>query len=147
MGWNLPTILGSAGLAALALSAVLFTQSWHLASYGLRAEGTVNRVLLDSIHGGGGRGSGIMYYAFVRFRTESGEDIEFRSNASNKPHYQKGQRVPVAYDPLFPERARVATFGVLWAAPLFAAIAGLGLIGFAVGFAARHAGLETEPEV
>jgi len=140
MRWNLPTILGSAGLAALVLSAVLFAQSWHLETYGLRAEGTVNRVLLGSIHGGGGRGSGTMYFAFVRFQTESGEAIEFRSNQSNKPLYRKGQRVPVAYDPAFPEKARIASFGVLWSAPLFTAVAGIGLIGFAAAFAARPRG-------
>jgi len=141
MGRKLTTIFGSAGLAALALSAVLFAQSWHLVGSGRQAEGTVNRVQLDSIYGGGGRGSGIMYYAFVRFRTESGEAIEFRSHQSNKPLYRKGQRVPVAYDPAFPEKARIASFGVLWAAPLFAAAAGIVLIVFAIGYAARPRGI------
>jgi hypothetical protein len=70
-----------------------------------------------------------MWYAFIRFQTESGEYIEFRSNAGNKPLYQKGEQVIVLYDPDAPETAQINSFGVIWATPVFAAVIGLGLLG------------------
>ncbi len=134
---HLPKILGLAGLALLVLSVFLANESFHLVTDGKQVEGTVMRVQLGS-DGSGDRYSGIMYYAVIRFQTESGQDIEVRCHMSNKPLYRQGEQVMVVYDPDAPEKAKIGSFGVLWATPLFTAATGISLLGFSVGFAIRR---------
>lgn len=144
---NSPRLLIWAGVAVLAVSAWLFHQSLSLTANGLGADGTVVRLaqgtplsgdprdnpvarLMQKNTGAGKYRADAAYYAVIRFRTESGEEFEFRTHGNNRPLYRLGERVPVIYDPEMPETAQVYSFGVLWAAPLATALIGLGLVGF-----------------
>jgi hypothetical protein len=65
----------------------------------------------------------------VRFRTEAGQEVEFRHFVySSLPVYQEGQTVPVLYRPARPDRAIISAFTALWLFPTI-----FGGIGFAFG--------------
>lgn len=79
----------------------------------------------------------------VSFRTQSGEDMQFRSSVfSSPPAYQVGQEVTVIYDPFQPQTAiiRSSLFLEFWFVPLI--LWGLGtifsLVGIILLFAALH---------
>lgn len=56
-----------------------------------------------------------------------GRVVTFRSGVSGSDPV--GAKVPVVYPPAAPERARIATFGYLWAAPLILVLTALFFVG------------------
>ncbi len=55
------------------------------------------------------------YHPVVRFATESGESIEFRSSiSSHPPAYEKGEAVTVRYDPDHHYNAKIDGFFSIW---------------------------------
>jgi hypothetical protein len=105
------------------------------------ATGTVTDVREETrrSHGSGSRSS--RTYRFqcpvVRFRTQDGrkiEDLKLEPPGSWS-RYEIGQQVPLLYDPLRPEEARIQSSAGLWFVPvLFAAIGSrFLLVGLTVG--------------
>lgn len=70
------------------------------------------------------------YAPVVRFVTDTGETIEFKSNtSSNPPSYTNGERVEVLYSPLAPRDAKIDGFFSLWAGPImFGAVGSIFLV-------------------
>lgn len=128
---NLISFLYAAALVLLILSAWLFGKSLNLTTGGRQADGTVLRV--EQGYTGSKRYSGIEYYAIIRFETASGAIVDFRSHGNKEPLYKRGERLAVVYDPKAPHKAQVDSFGVLWAAPVFAAAAGIGFMFLGIG--------------
>jgi Protein of unknown function (DUF3592) len=61
------------------------------------------------------RTSRTLYFPVVQFRAEGGAVIEFRSNfGSNPPAHRKGEIVPIRYDPVDPQGARIDTPAAIW---------------------------------
>ena len=62
--------------------------------------------------------SSSVYYPLVQFKTEKGEEVEFVSSCGSRPAaYDKGESVPVRYDPnstKYPYRAGIDTFVSNW---------------------------------
>ena len=55
------------------------------------------------------------YYPRVRFRTRSGQDLEFLSNTGSSPAaYRENEGVAVVYDPADPAHASINGFWSLW---------------------------------
>lgn len=138
--WTWSKISIWAGVAVLAVSIWLFGQSLSLTANALGAEGRVVRVAQEYISRAKGDkySGGIAYYAVIRFRAESGEEIEFRTRGNNTPPYRLGSELPVIYHADNPSRARVYGFGPIWASPVFTALLGILLIGFGMGLSKRR---------
>jgi Protein of unknown function (DUF3592) len=61
---------------------------------------------------------GRTWYPVVLFRTAGGQRVQFESSSGGGPDsYERGDRVPVAYDPDTPRDARLATFTGRYAFP------------------------------
>ena len=71
------------------------------------------------------------YYPLVRFTTESGRTIEFRSQLTVEGHPQNiGDRVPVLYDPNNPEDAQINDPSNRWLQFSLFCLGGVGFLGF-----------------
>jgi hypothetical protein len=77
------------------------------------APGTVTDLVLQS--DSSSRSSAGVYYPVIRFKTATGETIDFKSTTgSNPPAYKKGAQVQVRYDPNNPYRAKIDSFFSIW---------------------------------
>ncbi|HET9050958.1 MAG TPA: DUF3592 domain-containing protein, partial [Candidatus Dormibacteraeota bacterium] len=75
--------------------------------YPARTTGTVS----DSRVEPSGVSGGYRRFPVVRFTTGQGRTVEFRSDVhSNNRRYRPGVRVPVAYDPVHPDHARIDAY-------------------------------------
>lgn len=68
------------------------------------------------------------FVPIVEFRVESGEMVTFMGAVAERfwSNYQIGKAVIVAYDPEFPEDARINELGEIWFAPAMLFLIGLG---------------------
>lgn len=74
----------------------------------------------------------VTYKPVVRYKTATGEQIEFvSSTGSNPPGYRKGEKVEVLYLPSEPGNASINTFFSLWLGHLI--VGGVGGVFFMVG--------------
>ena len=66
----------------------------------------------------------------VRFRTESGEEIEFLGTVAERfwTDHQTGNTVSVIYDPASPEQAKINEYAEIWFAPAILFLVGLGAV-------------------
>ena len=97
----------------------------RLEALGLRAPGEVVRLQRDYSSDDSGR---TVYFAIVRFRTESNVRVEFKDSVgSNPPSYRRGDKVTVLYLADNPQRDAMIDHGVWgnWVIPalLFLAVA------------------------
>lgn len=130
----LPIIFGIVGVILLGTSGSLTVGSLELTANGLRAEGTVVRLQRRYTRNSDGHGR-YVYRPMVQFRTEAGEDLEFRgSTGTGSPAYRRGERVTVLYLPQSPQDAKIDSFGDLWGGPLITFIVGLVFTAIAGGF-------------
>ena len=106
--FGIPTLLAICGgiitLAGFRMGedmAVSFRQA-----YTAKAFGTVLATRIENVVSGGYR-----HFPVVRFTTGQGHTVEFRSPVhSSSRRYRPGVRVPVAYDPVHPDHARIDTY-------------------------------------
>lgn len=88
-------------------------------------------IIVDLIESSGSEG-GTVYSAVVRFQTADGQEIQWtESMASNPPAGQRGDQLPMRYDPADPQKARIAKTSRLWFMPLL--FGGMGVLFFAIG--------------
>ena len=105
--------VGSIMLAGAALSFMHTRQFVHSSSVG-------DGVVIENVwrESSGRRRSG-SFYPRVRYRTMSGQDFVIISNTGSRPpSFRVGERVQILYSPDNPTRARIDSFGSLWALPL-----------------------------
>ena len=131
-------------LVLLAISAVLLGKGWAhwQASSELveRTELTEGSVVRMAPYLGGklGKGSSLVYFPVVKFRTLEGREVIFENRESRRAdHYKPGDKVPVRYDPNAPQQAVIATFSSLWSIALIYAVAGFLLLLFGAWFLKR----------
>jgi hypothetical protein len=134
-------IFGGIGLLMALIGGGMFvyTQTWLGRT--IAVEGQV--IELAGGGGGSGRRSG-SYYPVVRFATQDGRKIEFRSSmGSNPPAFGVGEMVTVRYLPDQPESAGIDAFFSLWFLPLM--FGGMGaiflLVAGGMAFATRRRAL------
>jgi len=90
----------------------------------VRAEGTVveNRLVTD-------RRDGVVeqsYVPVVEFRNAQGQITRFTDGVGSlPPDYAVGERVPIAFDPAEPSRARITSWKRLWLVPTILIVVGL----------------------
>lgn len=90
------------------------------------AKGTVIDLILDR---SSSSSSGV-YYPVIRFKTESGEIIEIKSDTgSNPPSHKKGAHVQVRYISNNPYRAKIDSFFSIWFFCIISAGMGIGFSG------------------
>ncbi|MBL6749169.1 MAG: DUF3592 domain-containing protein [Nevskia sp.] len=119
-------LLGLAGLALLAGSAMLFAGARSFIAHAARAEGVVTDLVQDA--------DSKNQAPQVQFVDAGGHPQQFVSSlSSNPPAYARGDKVPVLYDPARPAHARIDAFFSLWGAALVAAALGLVLLAAAAG--------------
>lgn len=112
------------GLAVWSFSVYVYTSAWVLIAHGEHARGTVTAFSRNHT----------TYFPVVAFKTSDGTRVEFvGSSGSSSPTFVRGQQVDVIYTPGNPPKARINTFGELWAPPLL--LTTFGAIFFAIGFA------------
>lgn len=125
---NVTTISIFIGIVLLAASSWQSSQNYMLLEESYKAQGTVLRIE-QRAKVSWGKMRGIFFHAVVRFRTASGETIEFASVGYSAPTYGRGEKVTVFYDPKIPNRARIISSGGLWALPVFLAVVGFVALG------------------
>ena len=120
--------VGSIVLAVAALSFLHTRQFVHSSSAG-------DGVVIENVwRESSGRSRGGSYYPRVRFRTGSGQDfVIISSTGSSPPSFRVGERVQVLYSPDNPTRARIDSFGSLWALPLIFGCIGLVFCSVGIG--------------
>ncbi|MGL3109652.1 DUF3592 domain-containing protein [Bradyrhizobium sp. BR 1432] len=97
-----------------------------------RAEQTEARFVGAVARRGRNHGGTFLYPTF-RFQTTDGRSMTFTSSSgSTDQPYSDGERVKIAYDPRWPEEARLVSFLTLWISPTLLCAAGLLLSGGAV---------------
>jgi hypothetical protein len=127
-------LLGSAALFGLAGAAVV---AWEI-----RAEIAGWRATRGTVVGARTFKSGrsTVYRAVVRFKTPAGEgELLSRWGTSDEGFaraYRVGQTLRVVYDPADPGRARIDSFGELWAPALAPLVPGLALLVASIGMLA-----------
>jgi hypothetical protein len=127
--WAVPIV----AVFAVILFAVAIYQgkrTAHLEANGLRAEGQVASLKLESSSGSHGSAT---YYPVVRFRTETKALVEFKDSVgSNPPSYRVGDKVTVLYLADDPRREAIIDRGPFWnwAIPGFLLLGALLLLGF-----------------
>jgi Protein of unknown function (DUF3592) len=102
-----PLVLGLVGIALVAVGAAKLLAARRAASSGLRAAGVVVG-LVTGRPGGPETGSGLSF-PVVRYRTGEGLQVTFTASQGARPAaHHPGEQVTVVYDPLRPDRARIA---------------------------------------
>ncbi len=106
---QIATIFLVVGLGMLAAAAYWASRVEQFARAARVAHGTV--IKLERSHSG----SSSSYYPIVKYQTEGGEEITFRSSfGSNPPSHRVGEAVIVLYDGSDPHAARIRSFFSLW---------------------------------
>jgi len=131
-------------LVLLGISALLLGKGWahwqassELVQRTELTEGTIVR-MAPYLGGKLGKGSSLVYFPVVKFRTADGREIVFEHQESRRAdHYKPGDRVPVRYDPGDPRKAVIATFSTLWAIALIYTVSGFLLLLFGGWFLRR----------
>ncbi|MFG6194367.1 DUF3592 domain-containing protein [Nonomuraea sp. JJY05] len=127
-------IFGLIGLVLLCVGIALAASTAGFLASAERTDGTV--VALDArtttTRSSDGRTrSTTMWYPTVEF-TAGGRRYAFQSSTgTNPPSHEKGESVPVAYDPDDPSDARIASFSSAFLAPLI--VGGLGVVFTPIG--------------
>jgi hypothetical protein len=105
----------------------------------LRTAVSTDGTIVELIESSGSEG-GTVYQAVVEFQTADGRTVRWQeSMASNPPAGQRGDRVPMKYDPSDPDNARIAkTFRMWFLSGLFGL---LGLLFLGIGAVLTVAGL------
>jgi hypothetical protein len=123
-------LFGVVGIVLLIIGVWITADKLDLVSNGMRADGTV--VDLKREYSSSNGSSSYVYYPIVKFRTEGGGTIEFRSSVgSSHSSYSRGEGVTVVYDPNDPERAEIDSIFALWGGSLI--IFAVGAVFTAVG--------------
>jgi hypothetical protein len=122
-------IFGLVGLVLLCVGITLAASTASFLASAKRTDGTVVALTprTDTSRSSDGHvRSHTNWYPTVRF-TVDGKSYSFHSSTgSNPPSYEKGETVPVAYDPDNPSDARIASFWAAFLAPLI--LGGLGVV-------------------
>jgi hypothetical protein len=107
-------LLSTLGISTLTFCEISYQKTRTFIATATTAEGTVIAVEKSRIFTAKPN-SGSSSHPIVRFTTEAGETIEFRSNVgSNPPTYRPGETVPILYPPENPQRATINSFPSLW---------------------------------
>ncbi len=127
-------IFGLVGLVLLSVAiAIAVSTAGFLASAG-RTDGTVVGLAERTSTTRGSDGHTrrtTVWYPTVEF-TVGGRRYAFQSSTgSNPPSHERGESVPVAYDPSDPSDARIASFWSAFLAPLI--VGGLGVVFTPIG--------------
>jgi hypothetical protein len=114
MKFALALIVGSlftlVGVGSLVGAALLYRHEQRVGE-GVSATG----VVVELIERRDARGHGRSYAPVVRFKTSSGEEVEFAASLSTNPaSYSVGDKVSVLYDPRRPGNADVDSVASRW---------------------------------
>lgn len=124
-------IFALVGVLMLGGAGLLYQNTTKFIASAGKAQGEVTQLLrVESSR----RNSSDTWRPLVRFKTPSGEIIEFSpSSSSSPPAYDKGEVVGVFFNPAHPQDARLDGFFDLWGGA--AIVGGLGTVflAFAVG--------------
>lgn len=115
-------ILLGMGVIFAGIAAFIFYQGYILERDGIQAEGTVIGLVESRDE------DGTSYAPLIRFQTQGGREIEFKSSySSNPPQYKVGQKVTVLYPPDRPGEAQIKGAGNLLAL-IFGLVGGFELL-------------------
>ncbi|MFP4299964.1 MAG: DUF3592 domain-containing protein [Spirulinaceae cyanobacterium] len=107
-------LFSTLGILTLIFCAISYQKTRTFIATANTAEGTVMAVEKSRLFTAKPN-SGSSSHPIVRFTTEAGETIEFRSNVgSNPPTYRPGETIPILYPPENPQRATINSFSSLW---------------------------------
>jgi len=126
------------GIVCLVAGVLVYGHSKAFIKRSVRTQGTVVDFAERRSSSSSSTRSSTLYYPIIRFQPETGEAVEFESNAgSSHPSYKKGDPIAVRYDPAEPDRACVDSFVSLWIGvivtmPLAIVFGGAGAIMLAV---------------
>jgi hypothetical protein len=123
------------GAIQLGLGVFFFVRTRRFLRTAVEATGTIVELLESS-----GSEGGTVYQAVVEFQTADGRSIRWQeAMASNPPAGQQGDQLLMKYDPVNPQRARIAKATRLWFLPGLFGL--LGLLFFALGVVLTAAGV------
>jgi len=123
------------GAIQLGLGIFFFVRTRRFLRTAVEATGTIVELLESS-----GSEGGTVYQAVVEFQTADGRSIRWQETmASNPPAGQQGDQLLMKYDPVNPQRARIARATRLWFLPGLFGL--LGLLFFALGVVLTAAGV------
>jgi hypothetical protein len=123
------------GAIQLGLGIFFFVRTRRFLRTAVEATGTIVELLESS-----GSEGGTVYQAVVEFQTADGRSIRWQeAMASNPPAGQQGDQLLMKYDPVNPQRARIARATRLWFLPGLFGL--LGLLFFAIGVVLTAAGV------
>jgi hypothetical protein len=123
------------GAIQLGLGIFFFVRTRRFLRTAVEATGTIVELLESS-----GSEGGTVYQAVVEFQTAEGRSIRWQETmASNPPAGQQGDQLLMKYDPVNPQRARIARATRLWFLPGLFGL--LGLLFFALGVVLTAAGV------
>ncbi|WP_455382070.1 DUF3592 domain-containing protein [Salinispira pacifica] len=126
------------GLAMLAGGLIYAVVILAFIGRAAHTEGTIVRIdsvknavpFMDQV-----KGSGVIYYPVVQFKTQDGKTIDFRAaSGSQRPRFSVGDSVSVMYDPANPSDSRINSLWGVWGAPLI--LLGIGALFLLLGFVA-----------
>ncbi|WP_329251497.1 DUF3592 domain-containing protein [Actinoallomurus sp. NBC_01490] len=127
-------IFGLVGLVLLGAGIAVAASTASFLASAQRTDGTVVELTARTSttrSSGGHTRTSTNWYPTVKF-TVDGRSYSFQSSTgSNPPAYERGESVPVAYDPDDPSNARIASFWAAYLAPLI--VGGLGLVFTPIG--------------
>src|SRR5262245_42064273 len=123
---GLPALVG---IALLVVAALVHLRSRAVFKKGITTTGVIVRFAArDS-----GADDGTVRAPIVKFKTRTGEDIEFESSLGSSPMpYGKGEEVPVVYSPEYPQQAEISQPMALWGMELVLGGFGILSLGFAL---------------
>ena len=117
------------GIATLVLAGYLFRETRNFVENGVTTVGTVDRWVLRDSDGD----AGPLQHAVVRFRSQSGMQVEFESSMGHsRVGYGKGWEVPVIYRAERPAEAEIKLFWRIWGRPVVAG--GIGVFSLLFAF-------------
>jgi hypothetical protein len=118
---------GLPGLGLLLGSFFAFNSTQNFLEKSVTATGTVIDLRLEYSEDSN------VYYPLVKFQTENGKEIKFKSSfGTNPPAYQVGEEVSIIYLPDNPNKAQINSFWSLWFLSIL--LLGMGTVFTAIGF-------------
>jgi len=132
------TLFSIIGIGLLIASLFIFNHTRNFIKKSSSTTGTVIELLQERSTSSGGSTS-YAYYPWIRFETEDGRSIVFKSAVgSNPPSYRVGEEVSVLFDPDNPYNAKINSFFSVWLG--FIILSGLGVIfaGIGLGLLSAH---------
>ena len=94
----------------------------------IRTKVTATVINVKSIHSTGPNGSSHTYSPTIQFKTAKGLVTATPAFSSSQFNFDKGDKIPVVYDPADPQDFQIITFMAFWSWPVIGMLVGLGII-------------------